>query len=237
MSAQGNYNGLPHPPEIYRRRRIAAVVIVVVVIALLWWIISALSGGGDSSSTATESSVTTTTTKSTKPTSSSRSSESTRPSSESEDPDESESEEPDASEEPSVAPDAKETCDVNDLQVEARTDADSYEPGQMPRFYLIAHNPTKGSCHVDLAKTPMKFEVYNLETNERVWSDVDCNNPAATGALDIGAGQTKNYMLSWSRTTSAPGECSDRVAVPSGSYYLHTLIGNQHSEPTTFNLT
>ena len=224
MSAQGNYNGLPHPPEIYHRRRIAAGVIVVVIVALLWWIISSLSGGGESSPTAESS------TSSATPSSSSEEDDSSSA------PTESESEDPSDSAEPSVAPDAKATCDVNDLQIEARTDADSYSAGQMPRFYLIAHNPTKGSCHVDLAKAQLKFEVYNLQTNQRVWSDVDCHRPAATGALDINAGQTKNYMLSWSRTSSSPGDCSGQVAVPNGSYYLHTLVGDQHSEATTFNL-
>ena len=247
-------NGLPHPPEVYRRRRIAAVVIAVVVLLLLWWILSsvasALSSDNDSAAATSSSekpTVTVTVTKSAEPGNDSDTKKG------GDDTDADSTEKSKTPREPAdelippggtpddadlaAAPSAgKDSCTVDDLAVRAATQKVDYPAGEAPELYLTVSNPTQAACHVDLATNPMKFEVYSLGQNERIWSDIDCGRPAAVGALDLKAGQSRTYRVAWNRTSSLPGNCQNPQAVLPGPYYVHTLIGNNHSDRHTFNL-
>ena len=81
----------------------------------------------------------------------------------------------------SEAAQAKETCDLSDLKIEASTDHFSYEEGQLPNLYMKVANPTKADCIIDLTDNVIRFEIYTMDTNQLLWSDVDCNDPAETG--------------------------------------------------------
>lgn len=229
-------NRRPLPKEIYIRRRIAALVILLLVAALLVWGLVKLAGGGshdadvantgDGESTAS------------KPIASGGppSSPSAPPSSESSPaPSSSQSS---ASPSPSPAPQAagKSKCELQDLVITASTSAPNYSPDQGPVFYVTVQNPTEGDCQIDLAKSPLRYEVYDMATNHRVWSDIDCNKPDETGMTTFKAGQERHFEAQWSRTTSAPGQCTNRQPVPAGAYFLHGLVGENHSDPSTFNL-
>ena len=72
---------------------------------------------------------------------------------------------------------------------------------------------------------------------QRVWGDIDCNAPEVVGETKVKAGESLNYeMAAWSRTTSAPNKCEDRQPVGPGSYLLYAHVGNNTSEPASFNL-
>ncbi|AZA10682.1 hypothetical protein [Corynebacterium gerontici] len=210
------------PEKYYQRRRAAAAIVLVIVVLLLIWLMSSLGGKNDPTPAAH--------------TSTSTSSSSVKNSSSEESSSEASSAEP-SSEEPSaqVAP-AKDTCGVEDLQIVAKTNRPDYPAGEQPVFYLTVTNPTAVDCDVDLDQEPLRFEVYDLGTNQRVWSDIDCNRPVAQGRQVFQAGQQRSFEAAWSRTESAPDECTDRPQVAPGSYYLHTVIGPNPSQPVTFNL-
>ena len=130
----------------------------------------------------------------------------------------------------SEAAQAKETCDLSDLKIEASTNHFSYEEGQLPNLYMKVANPTKADCIIDLTDNVIRFEIYTMDTNQLLWSDVDCNDPAETGKQTFKANSERYFKVQWSRTSSAPNACIDREPAPAGDYYMHAAIGKLHTE-------
>ncbi|WJZ03658.1 hypothetical protein [Corynebacterium freiburgense] len=130
----------------------------------------------------------------------------------------------------------KDTCELQDLIVEAKSDQPNYATGDQPHFYLTVRNPTTADCIIDLREEQLRFEVYDLATNTRIWSDIDCNASEDTSARTFPAESERHYEAIWSRTYSSPGTCTGRQSVPSGSYLLYTLVGSNNSDGQTFNL-
>lgn len=235
----------PLPREIYLRRRWAAVGILIVIIALIWWGISAALGNGKEPA-ATPAATTTSTSAARVTTSSTASSSSTAATS-------AVQVTPittvvagstvvvtptvTASSAATVAAADKTTCELADLQLTAGTDQANYTGDAQPRFWMTVQNPTKADCKIDLSANVLRFEVYNMATNQRVWSDVDCNAPEDTDQRVFPAGTSRYYEAVWSRTTSAPNQCQVRTPVATGNYYLHAVIGTNASAPIPFNIT
>ena len=130
----------------------------------------------------------------------------------------------------SEAAQAKETCDLSDLKIEASTDHFSYEEGQLPNLYMKVANPPQADCIIDLTDHGIRFEIYTMDTNQLLWSDVDCNDPAETGKQTFKANSERYFKVQWSRTSSAPNACIDREPAPAGDYYMHAAIGKLHTE-------
>lgn len=229
-----------HPEIIYIRRRIAAVVILVVVAGLLIWLMSVVGGGNktnaeDPSAVATTASSTAAPSSTSSASASSTDSDSSASSSASHSlaaPSDARSTEPTTS----AKRGTKNTCELKDLVISARSDQDSFDAGQQPRFYMTVDNPTNVDCEIDLAENPLRFEVYDLATNKRIWSDMDCTPTDEQDSRVFPAGEQRYYEVIWSRTSSAPNSCNKRENVPEGGYYLYTLVGANHSDPITFNL-
>ena len=226
------------PREVYIRRRIAAVVILVVVIGVIWALISLVSGGGDSANTAsTETAITTS--EQQDMTSSPEPPKGTEPSdseeekaSEEKDKDKGKDDESDENKD-----EKKDSCSLADLRVTARPGAPTFNAEQQPNFFVKIENPTNADCDINFDDSPLKFEVFTMGNYERVWGDIDCNEPEVVGDTKIKAGESANYeMAAWSRTTSAPGKCEDRKPVDPGSYLLYAHVGDNTSQPASFNL-
>lgn len=212
------------------RRRVAALVILLVVVALLVWALSAMArSGGSGSDGATETSTeqTVNPTVATEPTVAA--------------PEESDSESASPSEEPSssveAAPARTGACELKDLRIKALPNQPSYAAGTEPVFYMEVENPTDTDCVIDLDENILRFEVYDMRTNERMWADTDCYQPVVSGTQTYKAGEKQGYQARWSGTVSQPGKCDDRPAIEPGSYFLHTVIGDNASEAAPFNIT
>lgn len=219
----------PRQPEvIYVRRRVAALFLLLVVIAVLIFAMVKFAGKKDDS---TDVAATTTTTTSVEATETTSTSESTEESA-SESTTESSSESTEASAE---AP-KKQSCELHDLRITATSDQPNYAANVEPKFYMTVKNPTDADCEIDLDRDILRFEVYDLATNQRVWADVDCNASEGTGTRVFPAGEERHFEAKWSRTTSAPEMCQQRQPVPAGSYFLHAVIGDNPSDAHTFNL-
>ncbi|MDO5097378.1 MAG: hypothetical protein Q4D85_01375 [Corynebacterium sp.] len=227
-------------PEIYYRRRRAAAVIAIIVVAVI--VVAVLSLVGRDSDTTATSATSSVTTSAASATSSSAVAESSTSSSSAPSSTSAEEKAVEISSAPSGAPEptdelsAKSTCEITDLQLEASADHPNYSPDGMPSFYMKVRNPTGADCEIDISQNTLRFEVYSLETNQRIWSDIDCNDPAGVGTQTFKAGQERYFRAQWSRTTSSPDGCSVREPVAPGSYYLHTVIGDNASAPFDFNL-
>ncbi|MCF4007165.1 hypothetical protein L1O03_08265 [Corynebacterium uropygiale] len=204
------------------RRRVAAVVIIVVLVLLLIWGLVSCGGGKNEEPT---------------PAASVSSSSSAAPTTESS----SETTSASASESPSettssVVKDPNATCTLSDLIITARSDRPSYGPQDTPIFYMSVDNPTAADCEIDLDAQPLRFEVYEMATNRRVWADVDCTQSEATGKRVFEAGKATTFEAQWSRASSAPQQCEGREPVAPGGYFLHGVVGDNPSAAYTFNL-
>lgn len=131
---------------------------------------------------------------------------------------------------------AANACDLHNLRVTANSNKAYYGPGDQPSFYMSIENPTEHDCTVNLDENPLRFEVYDLNTNHRMWADTDCYPAVITGEQEFKAGQTRHFEAVWSRTNSAPGECNHRPATPAGNYFLHAVVGDNASDALTFAL-
>ncbi|MCG7290136.1 MULTISPECIES: hypothetical protein [Corynebacterium] len=224
-------NQRPLPPEIYMRRRVAALVILLVVVALLVWGLSAFARSGKTDETETTPETVAeapSTTLATEPTVQ-LSEESTTPTS---------SEAPtQPTEETAAAPVKKGSCELADLQIHASSNQPSYAVGVQPVFYMEVENPTDTDCVINLDDDLLRFEVYDMATNDRIWSDTDCYPPVAAGNVEFAPGEKRRWEARWSATASQPGQCDNRPEVKAGSYFLHGVIGDNASDASPFNIT
>ncbi|WP_175934486.1 hypothetical protein [Corynebacterium sp. Marseille-P4321] len=241
-------NQRPLPPEIYMRRRVAALVILLVVVALLVWGLTAWarSGGGDDgadgvSETTAEATAeqTPTSNPATEPTvpapgEETETTETTGSSTATVTTQVTKSED---AEETAAAPARSGVCELKDLVVTAIPSQPSFPKGTQPMFYMEVQNPTDTDCEIDLDENLLRFEVYDMASNERIWADTDCYEPVATGSETFKAGDKRGWEARWSATASQPGQCSNRPAVEPGSYFLHAVIGDNASDASPFNIT
>ena len=136
-----------------------------------------------------------------------------------------------------AAPARTGACELKDLRITAMPNQPSYATGTQPVFYMEVENPTDTDCVIDLDENILRFEVYNMRTNEKMWADTDCYEPVVAGTQTYKAGQKQGYQARWSGTVSQPGQCEDRPAIEPGSYFLHTVIGDNASDAAPFNIT
>ncbi|WP_167382196.1 hypothetical protein [Corynebacterium suranareeae] len=212
----------------------AALLVLLVVIALIIWAVVALRGGSSEAEEEQPTNAVETSAMETSTTETSSVEETTTTAAATTTAEETSSEDP--SETTTAAADAKKTCELSDLVVSASTSQPTYTGTAQPELFMTVHNPTAADCEINLEEEVLRFEVYNLATNARIWSDVDCNPAVENGTSVFPAGEDRYFQATWSRTNSAPGQCDNRAAVPAGAYFLHTVIGSNPSQAVTFNL-
>lgn len=228
----------PLPEEIYKRRRVAALIIVLVLAVVLIWAAVAAFGGSSEEQADTAAPAPTS---ADEETSSSAAPESSGTVSETKTSAEGASESKAAESEPSSAAPAsseaaKKTCELADLDVRTSMLNYSVPEGELPKFFMTVTNPTAADCKIDLDKNLLRFEVYKMADNERVWSDTDCYASVQTGSQTFPAGKDVKFEAEWSRQASKPGECTDRPVAEPGAYFAHTVIGDNSSPPQDFTL-
>lgn len=227
----------PLPPVIYQRRRAAALILILVVVAALIIAWTVGRGGKDDASqqaAATSSLAQPADAPSSAPSAAPTSSAAEAPASDGAPSAESSAAAPSESAAASEAP--KNSCTVDDLKVGVKTVEASYKDGALPVFVMDVENPTAVDCDIDLDQNKLRFEVYKMGTNARVWADTDCYPSVQTGRTTFKAGATQQFQATWSRKGSEPGQCSDRPVAEAGHYFAHGIIGDNYSEGYTFNL-
>lgn len=230
----------PLPEEIYKRRRVAALIIVIVLaVVLIWAAVAAFGSDSDESVAASsESSAATTSSESTSESSTTSADSTSESESESESVTESEAKDgASESKEPEESVHAaKDTCSLEDLEVRTSMLNYSVPDGELPKFFMTVTNPTAADCKIDLDENSLRFEVYKMADNQRVWSDTDCYASVQTGEQTFPAGKDLKFEAEWSRQASEPGKCTDRPTAEPGAYFAHTVIGDNSSPPQDFTL-
>lgn len=223
------------------RRRVAALVALLVVVALLVWGLTAWARSGqDPAEEATETSETVASEEDAP--SSPPATEPTVPAPEDETSVETTTTTPPASTGTTGAVAASTVarsgaCELQDLIVRAISSQPSYPEGTQPLFYMEVENPTDTDCEINLDDNTLRFEVYDMASNDRIWSDTDCYPAVVDGMETFKAGQKRGFEARWSATASQPGQCDTRPAVAPGSYFLHAVIGDNASDAAPFNIS
>lgn len=238
-------SGRPLPQEIYIRRRVAALIGVLLVVILLIWMLTSLGGNNDTETTPAAQTAEQTTAAErgseeapTDEASVESESEEVPPSEEEEDAAAPSpyDEEVRASEEQTAEDEPKDSCELADLVFKVHSDRASYRAGQQPTFFMSVDNPTAADCEINLDEDILRFEVYNMASNELIWSDTDCYPSVESGEVTVPAGESRSYEATWSRLQSKPDQCNDRSPAPTGGYYVHAVIGKKPAPAYTFNL-
>mgnify|MGYP006971577073 CR=1 FL=1 len=253
----GEERRAPLPQEIYTRRRIAAVVVILALVALVVWALTAFarSGGDDAQETPTappSTLVTTPTEPNPGETSGTETATETNSSgtetassdaaaTEEQKPGESEGAEP-TTKEDAEALAAKTTCELSDLQLTTELNKTAFAPGDPAserKFSVVIHNPTGGDCVIDTDENPLRFAAFSIEREgfQQIWSDTDCNKPMITGKETFVAGESRKFTAEWSGLDSAPQRCDARQTAAPGAYAAVGFLGENSSDPVTFNIT
>lgn len=108
--------------------------------------------------------------------------------------------------------------------------------GQQPVIGVRVQNTGAVACTRDVSASLQVFTVLGAD-GSHVWSTSDCFPGQGTEVRTLAPGETLEYQVKWSGTTSQPGCTGDRVQVPVGSYQLFAAIGGVQSGPTPFEIT
>lgn len=127
-------------------------------------------------------------------------------------------------------------CASGSVTLTLRSEQNSYEPGVKPKFRLTASNSGSTACKLDFGATAAVFTVTDVD-DSHVWASGDC--PAAKGAylLQVPAGSTTTYVVTWNRTTSLPNCATPRgETAPTGTYLVEAKLSGFGAEQTSFVL-
>ncbi|WP_217181003.1 hypothetical protein [Streptomyces sp. AC495_CC817] len=135
---------------------------------------------------------------------------------------------------PTAVPSPDETpgvtaCAAKDIVVAAVADADSYEPGVLPKLSISLTNNGSADCTLDVGSATQKFTV--ASGDDVWWRSTDCQeNPSSMVAtLTAGATVVSKEPVVWDRTRSSVETCAqeNRPRAPGGgaSYHVSVEIG------------
>jgi hypothetical protein len=100
---------------------------------------------------------------------------------------------------------------------------------------MVVSNTGTDACRRDVSGTSQVFTVFGAD-GTRLWSTADCFPGQGTEVRDLTPGQTLEYTVKWSGTTSAPGCTGDRTPLAPGSYTLIAQLGPISSPPAPFTV-
>ncbi|MFL0579926.1 hypothetical protein [Dietzia sp. 179-F 9C3 NHS] len=206
----------PLPREVYVRRRAAAAVaaVVAVIAVVLALVLASRDGGTDTQDAAgggADPAAAETTTSETTTT------EETKP---------------------RDGGASRGRCADEDLRLEVWPAEPNVPAGEEVRFFVNVVNTSDTTCERDLAKDPLLFEVFRLDTNAKVWSSIDCTTPRGEDVVELQPREPGQRQIDWSGRRSAVNACeeADRTPVEVGSYQVYALVGDVFSPAATFNV-
>ncbi|MCY7286778.1 MAG: hypothetical protein LH624_00610 [Cryobacterium sp.] len=133
-------------------------------------------------------------------------------------------------------------CESASVQVEATTDAVTYEPGAQPMLSLSVTNIGDVPCVLNAGTATQVFTVSS--GTDVYWTSTDCQQePGDTDVtLQPGKPVSSGAAIAWDRTRSSPETCGEatRDAAPAGgaAYNLSvTVDGIESANPKQFFLS
>ena len=137
---------------------------------------------------------------------------------------------------PSFDAQGKLICPASAVTVTATTAAPSFAAGSQPKLGMVVTNTGTVACQQDVSGTQQVYTVTAAD-GSRVWSTTDCFPGEGTEVRELTPGQTVQYTIKWSGTSSAPGCAGERAVVPAGDYTVVAQLGALSSPPTAFAIT
>ncbi|MFJ8668669.1 hypothetical protein [Streptomyces sp. NPDC093600] len=127
-------------------------------------------------------------------------------------------------------------CAPGALQLTLKSAKVSYEPGEKPRFHLVARNTSAVDCKADFGPRNAVLTISD-STGDEVWSSRDCPRPGDAVLLRLPARSTITHTVEWDRERSAP-RCATAPAGPvgPGTYLVEATMPGSKVLPASFTL-
>ncbi|MGX1884585.1 hypothetical protein [Streptomyces sp. NPDC055287] len=124
-------------------------------------------------------------------------------------------------------------CNAATVELSLRSVKNEYEPGEKPKFELIAENTSGAACKMDFGPKASVLTITD-DDNKTVWSSKDCPEGSGSLLLRVPAHSTVKHTVDWDLKKSGP-QCATPPAttVDDGTYLLE-LPGAK--SPATFTL-
>ena len=135
---------------------------------------------------------------------------------------------------PSYDADGTLLCADGSITLAARAPAEIRSGANVIVGMTVTNSGTE-ACRRDVSGTLQVFTVFGAD-GTRLWSTADCFPGQGTDMRDLTPGQTLEYTIKWSGTTSAPGCTGERAPLAPGSYTLIAQLGALSSPPAAFTV-
>src|SRR6476661_6299229 len=135
---------------------------------------------------------------------------------------------------PSYDADGRLLCVDTSVALTAKVPAEVRSGSTVIVGMTITNSGTE-ACRRDVSGTLQVFTVFGAD-GTRLWSTADCFPGEGTEVRDLTPGQSVEYTVKWSGTTSAPGCAGERTPLPPGSYTLIAQLGALSSPPAAFTV-
>jgi hypothetical protein len=134
-----------------------------------------------------------------------------------------------------VDPADAEACDPARVNVEATTDAVSYDPGVNPVLSFSVTSTMTVPCTLSAGSDVQEFRVTSGE--ELIWSSKDCQTDPQSATVLLMPGVPKaGSTLPWDRTRSSADTCDvpgEPVIAEGASYHLEVSVGEIESKDSS----
>ncbi|WP_267244217.1 hypothetical protein [Streptomyces sp. PR69] len=134
-------------------------------------------------------------------------------------------------------------CAQGALKLTLRSVKVAYEPGEKPRFQLVASNTSGTTCKQDFGPRAAVITVVDATDgkNDTVWSTKDCPSRAGLEPgsllLKVPAHASITHTVDWDRKRTAP-QCATPPpgTAPPGNYLVEAEVGGAKLLPAPFRL-
>jgi len=127
-------------------------------------------------------------------------------------------------------------CPDSSISLQTTTGAPSYSTGAQPILGLSVTNSGSVRCVRDLSG-PLQIFTVSTAAGQRVWSTADCFPGEGADVRVLDPGETLQYNIRWSGTTSTPGCRPPRTQVGAGSYLVRATLGTLPAGPAPLTIT
>ncbi|WP_251070315.1 hypothetical protein [Streptomyces sp. ISL-96] len=111
-------------------------------------------------------------------------------------------------------------CNASTVELSLRSVKNEYEPGEKPKFELIAENLSGAACKVDFGPKAAVLTITD-DDNKTVWSSKDCPRAPGSMLLRVPAHSTIKHTVEWDLKRSEPKcETPSEASVGDGTYLL-----------------
>ncbi len=123
-------------------------------------------------------------------------------------------------------------CPDASVQLTATVGSPTYNVGQQPIVGVTVVNTGSEPCVRDVSGSVQEYLAYDA-AGTRLWSTSDCVPGSGTDVRLLQPGESLQYNIKWSGTTSQPGCAAERTRVPAGDYRIEARIGSLVSSQAT----